>query len=62
MEGHVIGLAHEHQRPDRDDFLYYYPVNLAGYDGALEAANIDEQAIFEDDDTMKFKKKAMWVQ
>ncbi|KAK4896725.1 hypothetical protein LTR27_005319 [Elasticomyces elasticus] len=29
--GHVIGLAHEHQRPDRDNDLKFHPENLSGF-------------------------------
>ena len=58
-EGHVIGVQHEHQRPDRDNFLVYKPRNLEGYDEALAEADTDEKACFEDDDSLEIKKKLM---
>lgn len=30
--GHVFGLWHEHQRPDRDNYLHFECKNLQGYD------------------------------
>ncbi|KAK4505332.1 hypothetical protein PRZ48_003295 [Zasmidium cellare] len=46
--GHVIGLAHEHQRPDRDEHIKFMCKRLWGYDEALEAAMKDEQGMMYD--------------
>ncbi|KAM0718962.1 hypothetical protein Q7P37_006034 [Cladosporium fusiforme] len=48
--GHVIGLQHEHQRPDRNQHLIFNCKNLPGYKEAQAKALIDEQAYFEDSD------------
>ena len=58
-KGHVIGLSHEHQRPDRNDYLWFKPKNLVGYDDAVKKADIDEQCLFEDDDTLATRIKLM---
>ncbi|KAF2872078.1 hypothetical protein BDV95DRAFT_618650 [Massariosphaeria phaeospora] len=34
--GHVFGLYHEHQRPDRDLYVAFQCKNLAGYDNAVK--------------------------
>ncbi|KAK3686548.1 hypothetical protein LTR37_019718 [Vermiconidia calcicola] len=47
--GHVIGLQHEHQRPDRGQYLWYQPKNLDDYEDAKERADIDEYCLWEDD-------------
>ncbi|KAK5677896.1 hypothetical protein LTS10_009779 [Elasticomyces elasticus] len=33
--GHIIGLAHEHQRPDRDTYIEFHCENLKGYKEGL---------------------------
>ncbi|SMR47917.1 unnamed protein product [Zymoseptoria tritici ST99CH_1A5] len=47
--GHVIGLQHEHQRPDRDLYIKFNCRYLQGYDEAKYAADIDAEALFEQD-------------
>lgn len=37
----VFGLAHEHQRSDRDTFVVYRPENIIGYTQALKTAVAD---------------------
>jgi hypothetical protein len=37
--GHAFGLLHEHQRPDRKDFVQYNCEMLVGYDDALKRAS-----------------------
>jgi hypothetical protein len=37
--GHAFGLLHEHQRPDRNDFVQYNCEMLVGYDDALKRAS-----------------------
>ncbi|CZT18896.1 uncharacterized protein RCC_04741 [Ramularia collo-cygni] len=48
--GHVMGLQHEHQRPDRNEYIYFKCKNLKGYEQAYEKADIDEEGWFDDDD------------
>ena len=36
--GHVFGLLHEHQRPDRDIYVQFRPQHLAGFAPAWQAA------------------------
>jgi hypothetical protein len=38
--GHVFGLLHEHQRPDRDTFIRYRPENVVGFQAAKREAEI----------------------
>lgn len=45
----MIGLQHEHQRPDRGNALWYYCRYLEGYAQGVNDADIDEKAIFDDD-------------
>ncbi|OQO04361.1 hypothetical protein B0A48_10972 [Cryoendolithus antarcticus] len=47
--GHVMGLNHEHQRPDRDTYLTFHCENLDGYTKAMADVKIDEHALFDDD-------------
>ncbi|KAK4548754.1 hypothetical protein LTR36_008527 [Oleoguttula mirabilis] len=47
--GHVMGLAHEHQRPDRNDVLRFVCSNLDGYEAGVAAAEEDEEVLFDDD-------------
>ncbi|KAK6433743.1 hypothetical protein LTR95_010073 [Oleoguttula sp. CCFEE 5521] len=47
--GHVMGLNHEHQRPDRDTYLNFHCENLDGYSKAVADVKIDEHALFDDD-------------
>ncbi|KAK5119485.1 hypothetical protein LTR85_007585 [Meristemomyces frigidus] len=44
--GHVIGLLHEHQRPDRDQYLQFNCHNLEGYKEAKEQLMEDVYNIF----------------
>jgi hypothetical protein len=39
--GHVFGLLHEHQRPDRDFFIHFDCRNVQGYQQALAQAQAD---------------------
>ena len=55
-----MGLSHEFQRPDRDSFLTYKCKHLIGYEEAKNKADIDEQGLFEDDDSMRFKMDLMY--
>lgn len=65
--GHVFGLQHEHQRPDRNHFIWFKCKNLKGYDEAYEKANIDENGWFDNEDDsddemdMKEKMSRMYV-
>lgn len=45
-----MGLQHEHQRPDRNRFIWFKCKNLKGYDDAFERARIDEDGWFDDED------------
>jgi hypothetical protein len=36
--GHVFGLVHEHQRPDRDTYIRYNPQNVVGFEAAMQEA------------------------
>lgn len=51
--GHAIGLQHEHQRDDRNNFLKFHCDRLEGYAEAERKADIDERAYFEDDDDLE---------
>ncbi|KAH7072074.1 hypothetical protein BKA63DRAFT_568004 [Paraphoma chrysanthemicola] len=39
--GHVFGLLHEHSRPDRDNYVQFNCINLAGFEEALKRAYAD---------------------
>ncbi|KAK5119449.1 hypothetical protein LTR85_007549 [Meristemomyces frigidus] len=47
--GHVMGLAHEHQRKDRGNVLRFVCSNIEGYDEAVTKALADEEVLFDDD-------------
>lgn len=36
MPGHIIGFEHEHQRPDRDNNIDFYPDALIGYEDSVK--------------------------
>ncbi|KAK4553920.1 hypothetical protein LTR86_009095 [Recurvomyces mirabilis] len=42
--GHVMGLTHEFQRPDRDKFIHFDCTALKGYDKALSMASDEQHA------------------
>ncbi|KAK4548926.1 hypothetical protein LTR36_008699 [Oleoguttula mirabilis] len=44
--GHVIGLRHEHQRSDRDQYLDFNCQNLVGYTEATEKLMDDPKMVF----------------
>lgn len=47
VSGHVIGLKHEHQRPDRDMFIDYDCTQLHGYGSAeAEVKAVDNPSVF----------------
>lgn len=50
--GHAIGLQHEHQRNDREDFVTFHCDKLDGWNEAKQKAEIDERAYFEDDQSI----------
>ncbi|KAK3686928.1 hypothetical protein LTR37_019326 [Vermiconidia calcicola] len=43
--GHAIGLQHEHQRPDRDQFIKFQCENLPGYAQVKEKVAADDEDI-----------------
>ena len=47
--GHVMGLQHEHQRPDRGKVLTFVCKNLDDYEQAVKNADFDAHAHFPDD-------------
>ena len=46
MTGHAIGLLHEHQRPDRDDFVTLLPHNLQGFRQLQAGVQEDPEKVF----------------
>ncbi|KAM3422858.1 hypothetical protein BST61_g340 [Cercospora zeina] len=55
--GHIIGLSHEHQKANRDQYLWYQIKNLRGYDEATRKVTLDERGYFEDDQTIDQRVK-----
>ncbi|KAK5129348.1 hypothetical protein LTR08_003578 [Meristemomyces frigidus] len=51
--GHVMGLQHEHQRPDRDETLTYVCKNLEAYEQGVKDAEYDVHALYDDDLALK---------
>jgi hypothetical protein len=40
-QGHIFGLMHEHQRPDRDNYVQFNCINVIGYGQAIQRASQD---------------------
>ncbi|KAI5367856.1 Putative peptidase M12A, metallopeptidase, catalytic domain superfamily [Septoria linicola] len=55
--GHAMGLSHEHQRRDRDQYLWYQIKNILGYETAVEKVTVDELGFFEEDQTIDQRVK-----
>ena len=48
---HVLALVHEHQRPDRDNYITIHEDKiLAGYEYAFEKYSVNDYAVYGDFD------------
>ncbi|PPJ56005.1 hypothetical protein CBER1_03368 [Cercospora berteroae] len=58
--GHALGLLHEHQRPDRDQFLMFQPWNLKGYDKLDDVLQQDPKHLFEKPMSLRARKMKLF--
>ena len=59
--GHVIGLSHEHQRPDRDDYLTMEWKNMPDYNEGVAQLAAHPKEIFVENTPMDVRTRLMYV-
>jgi hypothetical protein len=59
--GHVLGLHHEHQRLDRNNYISYNPENVVGYEDAVRRAAADGVTVGELVNLEEVGRRYNWI-